>query len=110
MIPPLASSACGRTPDRAEAGALDDRVELHVEFGGIPGVVATAERLDKVTLWSRDRQVDDVHFVAALDPEQASHQPDRPGARDQRTAPLEERALGDSVHLIPGLGQHGRRL
>jgi hypothetical protein len=102
--PSAGEPACGGASDRAEAGALDDRVELHVELGGIAGVVAGAEFLDQVTFRSPGGEVDNVNFVAALDTEQTSHQPDRPGAGNQGTAPCEERAQGYPVELVPRLG------
>ena len=107
-MPPLASLRRGPA-DSAEPGALDDDIDINVDVGGVTGMVSGAEVLDQIAFRAGSREVDDVHLVAALRAEQACHQPDRPGAGDQRPAPHEECAPRDLVHLVPRLGQHRRR-
>ena len=110
MIPPLTTFWAADASDRAESGALDHDVHVGVEIRGVAGVVVRAEGFDEVALGALGRQVDDVHLIPALHPQQARQQPDRAGAGDQRPAAEEERPLRDPVDLVPRLRQHRRRL
>src|SRR6185437_9053663 len=106
-----AGQSLGRgAADRPESDALDNDIDIDIDVGGVAGVIPRAEIFDEITFPAGLREVDDVHLVAALDAEQACHQPDRPGAGDQRPAPLEERAPRDLVDLVPGLSQNRRWL
>src|SRR5438105_5858706 len=92
---------------RGRAGALDDDVELE---RGKARVVLRAQLTDEIGFAPRVVTVVNVDFQLALYPKQRAHEADRARAGDQYPARRPARATADALDVLPGLGEHARRL